>query len=309
MRPSAPCAHEPTLPISTQVAPPASRSPRRDLPCTQRSCQSGLRGAELWERFAVPLGLVFHRGLGSSRRYRRGGSKAPGSPQPRARSRCRRSSTSRTRGGRAAGPRGGAASGKRGKAQTWRIPVGRNRLPGQCLLQACEGSPALVTARWRRDVLEPQVTASPGPWLHSTSGAAAPNRSSFAVSSQPCAWPWLFHPQTPALAPLSPGFKTPLLLRPGFVFFFKPYSPSWLSPFPGLSERSSWMVPQHTFQRVSSFLSLLHPGHRYLLLGEVVKAPREQPHRGVSTCPGVLHPPPGRVSAVVALGLQGRGSL
>lgn len=94
-----------------------------------------------------------------------------------------------------------------------------------------------------------------------------------------------------------------------FCFFFKPYSPSWLSPFPGLSERNSWMVPQHTFQRVSSFLALLHPGHRSLLLGEVVKAPREQPHRGVSTCPEVLHPPPGRVSAVVALGLQGRGSL
>lgn len=143
MRPSAPRAHEPTLPVSAQVAPTASCSPRRDLPCTQRSCQSGLRGAELREQFAVPLGLVFHRGLGSSRWYRRSGSKAPGSP--RARSRCRRSSTSRTRGGRAAGPRGGAASGKRGKTWPWRIPVGRNRLPGQCLLQACEGSPALVT--------------------------------------------------------------------------------------------------------------------------------------------------------------------
>lgn len=216
MRHLAPRAHEPTL----QVAPTASRSPRRDLPCTQRSCQSGLRGAELREQFAVPLGLVFHRGLGSSHRYQRGGSKAPGSLQPRARLPCRRSSTNRTRGGRGAGPRGVAGSGKRVKAGPWRIPVGRNRLPGQCLLQACEGSPAPVTARWRRDVLEPQVAASPGRWLHSTSGAAALSRSSFAVSSQPCARPWLFHPQSSALAPLSPGFKTPLLLCPVFFLFF-----------------------------------------------------------------------------------------
>lgn len=237
--------------------------------------------------------MVFHRGLGSSRRYRRGGSKAPGSPRARARSRCRRSSTSRTRGGRAAGPRGVAESGEHGKAQAWRIPVGRNRLPGQCLLQACEGSPALVTT----GAMAPHQVgfcSTQQEQLHCQQSALRP---ALAVSS----------PKPSSRSPF-PWFQNSPAAPSRFLVFFKPYSPSWLSPFPGLSE-SSWMVPQHTFQRVSSFLSLLHPGHRYLLLGEVVKVPREQPHRGVSTCPGLLHPPPGWVSAVVALGLQGRGSL
>lgn len=140
------------------------------------------------------------------------------------------------------------------------------------------------------------------PVLQHSTGAA----SLSAVSPAPS--PGCFIPKTQLSLPFPLVSKLPCC-SVQFFFFFKPYSPSWLSPFPGLSERNSWMVPQQTFQCVSSFLSLLHPGHCYLLLGEVVKKPREQLHRGVSTCPGVLHPPPGWVSAVVALGLQGRGSL
>lgn len=188
----------------------ASRSPHRHLPCTQPSCRSGPGGAELRERVAVALGLVFHRDLGGSRR-------APGSRQPQARSPCRRSSA--TPGHEEDGEQARGASRRQGNVEK------PGRGGSRCAGIVPRGNAVCSRAKKARPraLLGGAETFSgrrslprrgEGSTLHRVS--AALNASSLAVSRQLCARLWLFHHQSPALAPLSPAFKAPLLLRPGF---------------------------------------------------------------------------------------------
>lgn len=183
----------------------------------------------------------------------------------------------------------------------------RNRPPGKRRLQSCEESPAPGAARWRRDVLGPQVAASPGRRLHITSGFCGAQRE------QPRCQQAALRPAL-AVSPPKPSSRSPFP-----CFQSSPAAPSrvFLSLIPPPGSLLFLAFPREIVGCCSSMLSsvFLLPFLCSTLFTAIcclvksLRRPGRSRTGGVSTAPEGLHPPPGQLSAAGVLGLQGGGSL